>query len=319
MTRNTENALGENYKKFNFFEEFSFRYAWNGWRGSQILWALSQKFSAKSLQSDSRVVFLPSGFKMFNRSKDWTARSIYEGTYERALLHFLDSLKINDLVIDVGANIGVTLWHSLKNSKANATYLAFEPSEQCFGDLEFTGKQIPNDGKVFKFALGEENANQKLYGVNNEKHSGLASLVQRENQVGDSVTVQVKMLDSVLETEKMCRVVSLLKIDTEGYEEAVLRGSKLLLASRTVEVIVLEVSPNFSDTSYLHDLDRILGVSYVWFMIEETGLIKRRPTLRKISLIDALNHIYQFNIAIIREDKLESYAREAHSIKLIYG
>ena len=54
-------------------------------------------------------------------------------------------------------------------------------------------------------------------------------------------------------------------------------------------------------------------------MIEETGLIKRRPTLRKISLIDALNHIYQFNIAIIREDKLESYAREAHSIKLIYG
>jgi FkbM family methyltransferase len=318
MIRNAKSVLEAKYKKLNFFEEFSYKYAWNGWRGSQFLWALSKKFSAKSPQSDSGAVLLPSGFKVFYRSKDWTARSIYQGTYERGLLHFLESLKINDLVIDVGANIGVTLWHSLRNSKANATYLAFEPSEQCFDDLTFTGKQIPNPGKIFKFALGKENKSQKLYGVNNEKHSGLASLIQQENQVGDSVTVQVKTLDSVLGTEKMCPVVSLLKIDTEGYEEAVLFGSKLLLASKAVEVIVLEVSPNFSDTSYLYDLDRILGDSYAWFIIEETGLFKRSPTLRKISVINAVNHSYQFNIAIIRDDKLETYARQAHSIKLIH-
>jgi FkbM family methyltransferase len=303
------------YLQLTSFENLAYKYAWHGWRGSQFIWSLC-KNPVRTSQLGSEGVLLPSGFKIKVDSKDWTKRTIYQGTYERALLHFLNSLKLNDLVVDVGANIGVTLWHSLKNSNINSTFLAFEPSVQCFGDLELTTARILNSGKMLKFALGSENTDHKLFGVNNENHSGLASLIKRDNQVGESLIVQVRKLDSVLEVEKAKGAVSLLKIDTEGYEAAVLLGARNLLESKKVEIIVLEVSPNLCDVSYLEDLNEILGNLYTWLIIEEIGVIKRRPILRKISHSEAANLDYQFNIAIFRSDKLDEYARDPCSIKL---
>lgn len=306
----------EEYRKLTFFEYLAYKYAWNGWRGSQFLWSLCSMYGAKDLSLGSLVVLLPSGFKIQSQAKDWTKRTIYQGTYERALLHLLDSLKMNDLVIDVGANIGITLWHSLNSSNSNSTYFAFEPSTQCIDDLAFTSTQISNKGKIFKFALGETGTTQKLYGVNNKQHSGLASLIKRDNQVGDSQIVEVWKLDTVLENEKANGTVSLLKIDTEGYEGAVLLGAHKLLESKKVEIIILEVSPNLSDVTYLNNLNNLLGNQYNWFAIEETGFIRRRPTLRKISHIEATKINYQFNLAIIRADRFAAYERDCCAIKI---
>ena len=305
----------EGYRKLTTFESLAYQYAWRGWRGSQFLWSLISKFSPQGFYSGARVLLLPSGLKIRQKTKDWTNRTICQGTYERALLHLLNSLKLDDLVIDVGANIGITLWHSLKNSSLNSTYFAFEPSVQCVGDLEFTATQILNKGKIFKFALGESDTTKELYGVNNEKHSGLASLLKRNNQVGDSQIVEVRKLDTVLDSEKANGVVSLLKIDTEGYEGAVLSGAHNLLRSKNVEIIILEVSPNLSDVTYLDALNVLLGKTYIWFAIEEIGLIRRYPTLRKISHMEATKIEFQFNLAIIRSDRFEEYARSGRSIK----
>ena len=300
----------QSFTKLMRFESLAYQYAWHGYRGSQILWSFCNKFLGGSRYFPSQVLLLPSGFIIRYQAKDWTKRTIYQGTYERALLHFLNSLKLNDLVIDVGANIGVTLWHSLKNSGSKATYLAFEPSIQCISDLEFTGNQISNTGKIFKYALGESDTTQRLYGVNNEKHSGLASLIKSDSQVGDSHIVQVRKLDTVLDGEGLRGKISLLKIDTEGYEGSILSGAHKLLKSRKVEILILEVSPHLSELTYLENLYEILGDAYIWFMIEEVGVFHRQPKLRKISHTEATTSNFQFNLAIVRSDRVEVYVRD---------
>ena len=313
MKESPSNHL-QSYTKLKCFESLAYNYAWQGYRGSQILWSFCNNFLRGSHYLPSQELSLPSGFVMRYQAKDWTKRTIYQGTYERALLHFLRSLELNDLVIDVGANIGVTLWHSLKNSTSNATYLAFEPSIQCISDLEFTGNQISNEGKLFKFALGEEDTTQRLYGVNNEKHSGLASLIESESQVGDSLIVQVRKLDTVLAGEEFTGKVSLLKIDTEGYEGAILSGAVKLLNSRKAEIIILEVSPHLSELTYLENLQEILGDAYSWFIIEEVGVFRRRPKLRKISHTEAITSDFQFNLAIVRLDRVEACIGDTFSV-----
>ena len=114
--------------KLPFTHRVAFAIASSGWRGSQFLWKIATRLQKVN---EGEIVRLPNDFPLRIDSKDWISKTIYEGTYERALLHFLDSLTLKDYCIDVGANIGVTLWHSLKNSNPSATYMAFEPSSQC--------------------------------------------------------------------------------------------------------------------------------------------------------------------------------------------
>ena len=152
----------------------AFAVASSGWRGSQFFWKI-----AAGLQKvkEGEIVRLPNGFPLRIDSMDWISKTIYEGTYERALLHFLDSLALKDCSIDVGANIGVTLWHSLKNSKPTATYMAFEPSSQCFAPLNSTCADLINSGQIYDFAIGSADESRSIYGLGNQLHSGAASLI----------------------------------------------------------------------------------------------------------------------------------------------
>jgi len=291
--------------------KIAFNYAWGGWRGSHLIWGFVRRF--KSHNTPIVAAQLPNGFSVLYNDKDWITRTITEGTYERALLHFLDSLRADSLVVDVGANIGVTLWHSLKSSTEGATYLAFEPSAQCFSGLEFTSSQLNRPGSILKFALGETSKSSRMYGIGNELHSGGASLKRHPGHNDNSENVQVRTLDSVLFETHERESISLLKIDTEGFEGQVLSGAQMTLKSKKVEILILEVSPNFGDISYLKDLARVLNGNYVWFTLNERGFIKRKPDLRPIDLDLALSRMEQWNLVIIRKDILEKYSKNQHS------
>jgi FkbM family methyltransferase len=286
---------------------FAFNYAWSGWRGSHLIWNFVKIFKPHKTTID--VAKLPNGFSVLSNDKDWITRTITEGTYERALLHFLNSLRVDSLVIDVGANIGVTLWHSLKNSSEGAKYLAFEPSAQCYSGLEFSSSQLNRTGSVLKFALGETNKWSRIYGIGNELHSGGASLKRHPGHNDKSENVRVRSLDSVLIETHENECISLLKIDTEGFEGQVLSGAQMTLISKKVEILILEVSPNFGDISYLINLAHVLDTSYLWFILDERGFIRRRPKLSPINLDFALSRMEQWNLVIMRKDILQKYSK----------
>jgi FkbM family methyltransferase len=253
---------------------------------------------------------------MIVNERDWISKTIYQGTYERPLLHFLKSLELTNIMLDVGANIGVTLWHALINSSKDAGYLAFEPSKQCVSGLNIVTSHLQNEGQVFSYAIGDTDGNQALHGIENPFHSGGASLIEHSGLRGQTELVEVRKMDSLAATFLEDHSVSLLKIDTEGYESHVIDGARNLLGSGNVEMIVMEVSPNFGDVSYLRTIKELVGARYVWFALEEIGRFKRIPYLDRISLEASINRSQQWNLVLIRVDIFENYCKLKHPIFL---
>ena len=289
-----------------FTHRVAFAIAASGWRGSQFLWKIVTRLQRVN---NGEVVRLPNGFPLRIDSKDWISKTIYEGTYERALLHFLDSLVLKDCSIDVGANIGVTLWHSLKNSKSSATFMAFEPSAQCIEALERTCNDLNRSGKIYDFAIGSTDESRSIYGLGNQLHSGAASLISHSGVRGEKGEVQVRKLDSVLQEYLGNRLISLLKVDTEGYEAQVVSGATDSISTGKIEIIIMEVSPNFGSVEYLTHLSQLLDEKYGWFALSEQGSIKRRACLDEISLSQGLAFNQQWNLVLIRNDVLEVYRK----------
>ena len=300
-------------KKMPFLHRFPFWYSWNGFRGSHFIWAI---FGLLKKLPDAKIIQLPNSFPIIVNERDWISKTIYQGTYERPLLRFLRSLVLGNIVLDVGANIGVTLWHALRSSSEGTGYLAFEPSKQCASGLNLVTSQLSNEGRVFSYAIGDADGNQALHGIENPSHSGGASLIEHSGLRGQTEFVEVRKMDSLAADFFKDQSVALLKIDTEGYEGYVIDGARDLLESGKVEIIVMEVSPNFGDISYLRTIKELMGGRYEWFALEETGRFKRHPALNPISLDVSLGRSDQWNLVLIRADVFGKYCRLKHPIFL---
>jgi FkbM family methyltransferase len=288
-----------------------FTLASSGWRGSQFFWRI-----ARGLQKvkEGTTVKLPNNFPLQIDSKDWISKTVYEGTYERALLKFLNSLALKECSIDVGANIGVTLWHGLKHSEPSATFVAFEPSAQCINALRNTCANLINSGEIYDFAIGAADESRSIYGLGNQLHSGAASLISHAGLRGEEGEVQVRKFDSVFQEYLESNSISLLKIDTEGYEAEVINGASKSIPKGKIEVIILEVSPNFGSVDYLKYLNLLLEEKYRWFAIKERGNLKRSTYLNEVSLNQALAFDQQWNLVLMRKDVFERYKWSKSSI-----
>jgi hypothetical protein len=129
---------------------------------------------------------------------------------------------------------------------------------------------------------------------------------------GHSEDVDVRRLDSLLAEYSDGVPISLLKIDTEGYESHVIGGANSLFESGLIEMIIMEVSPNFGDVSYLKNVRSLLGAGYHWFTLEESGTFKRKPSLHRISMEQAINRGEQWNLILIRDDVFKYYCSQNH-------
>jgi FkbM family methyltransferase len=157
------------------------------------------------------------------------------------------------IVIDVGANIG---WHTIHASRHAAveTVVAFEPDTI---NLSLLNRNLQLNGAknvvVCSCALGAREGRARLHRYK-ESNLGRHSLVS-DHGFGDTDVV-VRDLDGVLDSLKLAdRRISLLKIDVEGYEPAVIAGASQAL-TRT-DVVVLEYTPGSSRKGGLSTDDMI--------------------------------------------------------------
>ncbi len=286
----------------------AYYFAKTGLSGSSYVWKIARQLCR---ERNGEVVFLPSGFPLIVDNKDWISKTIYEGTYERSLLQFLDKVKLRGTFIDVGANVGVTLWHGVKGCPDSSQFLAFEPSEQCQKSLSLVISQMNYPGNVVKVALGEFSEQRTMFGLNNPTQSGGASLLNNFGLQGEKILVNVCVLDDLLKEYPSLPPVSVLKIDTEGFEEKVLAGSRKLIASNTVGVYVLEVSPSFGPTNWVINLHSKTHTSYQFFRLIEKGTLLKRMKLERINNIEnAAKFSDQWNLIIIRKDFLNGFKRD---------
>ena len=147
-------------------------------------------------------------------------------------MFLLHHLKQNDLFVDVGANVGhYTL---LAAGVCNAEVIAFEPIPSTFSKLKknLDLNNLSQKVTVYNIGIGEEDSI-----LNFTKHNDVMNSVALNHET-DVVKVQVKKLDDIL----IDNIPTLLKIDVEGYEYFVLKGSTNLLKSEKLKYIIIELN-----------------------------------------------------------------------------
>jgi len=122
-------------------------------------------------------------------------------------------LQNNDVVIDCGANVGeVNI--ALRSKNINVNYYGFEPDPKTFESLKLNSSESTSN--LFNLGLSDKDEETLFYLDNYGGNSSLIDFGSKEN-----IKVKTKRLDSF----DFGNSIKLLKIDAEGLEPEVLKGS----------------------------------------------------------------------------------------------
>lgn len=157
---------------------------------------------------------------------------------------FLENIPLEeeDIVLDVGANIG---WYSLlldKHSPSSVRLYAFEPDPLNFQLLSanITLNKARNITAIPK-ALSDKSTTQTLY-LYPSKNRGRHSLLPINS--GEQVDVTTTTVDTFVQENQLdVRRIKFMKIDVEGYEYFVLRGAHEVLSH--IPYLHTEYSPGY--------------------------------------------------------------------------
>jgi FkbM family methyltransferase len=147
----------------------------------------------------------------------------------------MGELRPGDLFVDVGAYIGLYACAAANRAGPNGAVVAFEPDAANYAILKANQRV---NGLATRLS-----AENKAVGATEGAtafRSGRGSESRLTPAEIDAAKVAVVTLDAYFADRR----VDILKIDVEGYEEAVLRGAhRLLTAARKPRAIFIEVHP----------------------------------------------------------------------------
>jgi len=162
------------------------------------------------------------------------------GGEERVLRRLIEFLRPADVVLDIGANVGLYTVFLAKVVGSEGLLIAFEPSRQSYAHLL---ENLKLNGLVnvrcFRKALGERSGQAWL---SSGRVIGGSSLVHAHEGDGPGEVVDVMEGDRLVAAENL-PVPRAVKIDVEGYEHAVIQGLRRTLAQRACELVCCEVHP----------------------------------------------------------------------------
>jgi FkbM family methyltransferase len=203
---------------------------------------------------------------------DWLQRRAYftGRFYQEDLEELLSALlRRGDNFVDVGANIGlVTLLASRLVGDAGTVW-AFEPNPEAFARLE---EHIDINGlrcNSFNKGLGSEKGVLTLSRFG--RHTGKATLLHRNGVAAETVQVEICRGDDALANLDAAQP-TVLKIDVEGFEVAVLEGLGRILDENVA--IAIEVSKSWlklagTSEERLHSFLRSHRLEAFGFQLEE--------------------------------------------------
>jgi FkbM family methyltransferase len=183
--------------------------------------------------------------------------SLLYGTFELKELEFVQKyLRPSDLVLDIGANVG--LYSVLMGVAVGGTgrVFAFEPSPANVLRLRKNlQRNHLESAQVFPCALGEQDGQLALHLAQDPAYPSLVE-VESGLSSGADITVEVCRLDGVW--EKLGRpMVAFAKIDVEGAEMAVIQGASHLL--RACKPTLLIEANSVTQLGHIDELLKPLG------------------------------------------------------------
>jgi len=176
------------------------------------------------------------------------------------------------LFVDIGANIG---YCSLLMASVGAKVLSFEPqpSNLFYFQSSLERSNLYNSIELFPIGLGNEVGNFTMYAqIGNQGNSVIGKRLH-DDEFNSALAktmipynISVNTLDNVFARPELTgKVISVLKIDAQGFETNILKGSKSLLSSGRIRIIKLELSIKFLEgqgTSCQEVVDLLTGFGY---------------------------------------------------------
>lgn len=183
----------------------------------------------------------------FNCRDDRAIEWMYRGAYELEVIDAMrEALEPGDTFVDVGANIGYMSFIAASIVGTNGHVHAFEPVAEYFKRLGGFARLNPDFNIVINNTALGQTPGRAVISVSDYHNIGWNTMVpglMADRMLRETRETVVERLDDYIEKRRLGRI-SLIKIDTEGYELPVLLGmERYFIRSKSYPRIVCEVSP----------------------------------------------------------------------------
>lgn len=153
---------------------------------------------------------------------------------EKDFFYFLKLITNGGIIIDLGANIGVTSYHLAKRFR-KSTVFSFEPLKINMDILRRIKTKFGlNNIREYEMAVGDTNGTLEMVMpvVKNVPMHGLSHVIDKENSannIGLKFTVPVVCLDELEPLKNSSEKVKAIKIDVENFEYHTLKGAEKVI------------------------------------------------------------------------------------------
>ena len=177
-------------------------------------------------------------------------------------------VKRETVVVDIGAYTGI---YSIASAMMGAKVIAFEPHPANFQRLKLNAAINSVRIKAIRCAVSDKQGVTSLNLKHGEERiSDIGSLVFQPDVLTCGIAVDTCKLDNVTFTKP----VSLIKIDTEGHEPAVLAGALQTIQSHKPSVVVEVLTPSIARA--VDDIMRMIDYSLVKVLDKRNRLYQWR-------------------------------------------
>lgn len=160
----------------------------------------------------------------------------YRGYEEKFDAAIFEAVNADDVIWDIGANVGYYTEKFCNAVGPNGRVYAFEPVSSTAGRLR---ENVGGNSNlvIHMIAIGD-----RIGPVSMSEGSDDSGATSRIVETGVVVGTEVEMTtgDTAIET-RLAEIPTVIKVDTEGYELEVLRGMPTLLSSPCLRAIFIEV------------------------------------------------------------------------------
>ena len=248
-------------------------------------------FGRKTTQKLNNIIF-----SLSLRAKGYNNYGSFKVTGEK---NFIQSISRElQFSLDIGANIGN--YSKLLIEETNSYIFAFEPLDGAFDNLNKLVIEHPNRIEAFKLALGDKNVEKNLNFTDEKSEKAtflddISKLSFYEGASNKKKLVNLVTLDEFMEQKNLFdKEIDLIKIDTEGYELEVLKGSKRLIEENKPKYIQLEFNIHQLFKNHtMYEFSKYLK-KYELFQILPFGnkLLKVNPEKAETNIFYLTNFVY---------------------------
>jgi len=192
-------------------------------------------------------VMLPWGCRIRVNAQEYIGRNIFAfGVFDLCVSEVIWRLLAQeDYAVDVGANIGYMTSIMAAKVGKQGNVVSFEPHPELFQELSVNIEKWQNEIGYAQItaknvALSEGSGKGVLHVPDcHKQNSGLCKIISYNKDIEKkgSIVVNLERLDNFMKKDKR---IGLLKIDVEGHEFEVLKGSSGLIEKHQIRDIIFE-------------------------------------------------------------------------------